>query len=45
MAITSDLCIKDGGLSLEGFQRLHQLEAEDSQGDPAELWVTLASMG
>ena len=35
----------EGELTLEGFLTLHQMEAEDNEGDPAELWVTLHSMG
>ena len=37
--------LKNGELSLEGFQTLHQMEAQDNNGDPGELWVTLSSMG
>jgi len=32
-------------LTLKGFLRLHQMEAEDNSGDSAELWVTLNAMG
>ena len=39
-----DLTLK-GELTLAGFLRLHQMEAEDNCGDSAELWVTLNAMG
>ena len=35
----------EGELTLGGFMQLHQMEAEDSSGDSAELWVTLNAMG
>ena len=35
----------NGELSLPGFLKLHQMEADDNRGDSAELWVTLNAMG
>jgi len=32
-------------LTLDGFLTLHQMEAEDNQGDPTELRVTVQAMG
>jgi len=32
-------------LTLDGFLTLHQMEAEDNQGDPRELRVTVQAMG
>lgn len=32
-------------LTLEGFLELHQMEADDSDGDTEDLWITLATMG
>ena len=37
--------LANGELTLAGFLRLHQMEAEDNSGDSAELWVTLNAMG
>jgi len=34
-----------GELTLEGFLALHQMEAEDNDGDDTELWVTVNAMG
>ncbi|XP_023328864.1 EF-hand calcium-binding domain-containing protein 7 [Eurytemora carolleeae] len=37
--------LKNGELTLEGFNTLHLMEAEENSGDSTELWVTLQSMG
>ena len=34
-----------GELTKEGFLALHQMEAEDNEGDSSELWVTVNAMG
>ena len=30
---------------MDGFLKLHQMEVEDNEGDPSELWITLDAMG
>ena len=35
----------EGELTLEGFLTLHQMEAEDTNGDDSELRVTVEAMG
>ena len=35
----------EGELTLEGFLTLHQMEAEDNNGDDSELRVTVEAMG
>ena len=40
-----ELYLKDGELTLAGFLTLHEMEAEDTDGDEAELWTTLHSLG
>jgi len=37
--------LKNGELTLDGFLTLHQMEAEDNDGDPSELRVTVQAMG
>jgi len=37
--------LKNGELTLDGFLTLHQMEAEDNDGDPSELKVTVQAMG
>ena len=37
--------LKNGELTLDGFLTLHQMEAEDNDGDPNELKVTVQAMG
>lgn len=37
--------LEDGELTLNGFIDLHQMEAEDCNGEEDDLWVTLYSMG
>ncbi|XP_066973095.1 EF-hand calcium-binding domain-containing protein 7-like [Macrobrachium rosenbergii] len=37
--------VDDGELTFNGFMALHQLEAEDNNGDSDDLWVSLEAMG
>ena len=37
--------MKDDEITLNGFLELNLMEAQDSDGDPNDLWVTLESMG
>ena len=37
--------LKNGELTLDGFLTLHHMEAEDNDGDPSELKVTVEAMG
>lgn len=37
--------MKDDEITLKGFLDLNMMEAQDSDGDPNDLWVTLESMG
>ncbi|XP_006812263.1 EF-hand calcium-binding domain-containing protein 7-like [Saccoglossus kowalevskii] len=37
--------LKNGEITKKGFFDLHQMEANDSDGDLEDLWVTLSSMG
>ncbi|XP_078658138.1 EF-hand calcium-binding domain-containing protein 7-like isoform X2 [Branchiostoma floridae x Branchiostoma belcheri] len=37
--------LKKGELTRKGFTDLNLMEAQDSEGDTEELWVTLSSMG
>lgn len=37
--------LKNGELTLDGFLTLHQMEAEDNDGEPSELKVTVQAMG
>ena len=37
--------MKDDEITLEGFLELNTMEAQDADGDPNDLWVTLESMG
>jgi len=37
--------LRNNELTLDGFLTLHQMEAEDNQGDPRELRVTVQAMG
>jgi len=37
--------LKNGELTLDGFLTLHQMEAEDNNGDASELNVTVQAMG
>ena len=43
--VVENFPLKDGELTLDGFLTLHQMEAEDNDGDDAELRVTLQTMG
>ena len=43
--ITENIELKDGQITMKGFIQLNQMEAEDNEGDTADLWVTLSSMG
>lgn len=36
---------KKNELTRQGFMELNLMEANDREGDPADLWVTLESMG
>ena len=42
---TENAELKDGKLTLDGFLHLNEMEAEDAEEDPEELWVTLAAWG
>lgn len=37
--------LRNNELTLDGFLTLHQMEAEDNEGDPRELRVTVQAMG
>ena len=37
--------MKDDEITLNGFLELNLMEAQDADGDPNDLWVTLESMG
>ena len=37
--------MKDDEITLKGFLNLNLMEAQDADGDPNDLWVTLESMG
>ena len=37
--------MKDDEITLKGFLDLNLMEAQDADGDPNDLWVTLGSMG
>ncbi|KAL3868825.1 hypothetical protein ACJMK2_041582, partial [Sinanodonta woodiana] len=37
--------LMDGEITLNGFVKLNEMEAEDSEGDTDDLWMTLSSMG
>ena len=37
--------MKDDEITLNGFLELNLMEAQDADGDPDDLWVTLESMG
>ena len=37
--------MKDDEITLNGFLELNLMEAQDGDGDPNDLWVTLESMG
>ena len=37
--------MKDDEITLNGFLELNLMEAQDADGDPNDLWVTLGSMG
>ena len=43
--VTENVELEGGKLTLDGFLKLNQMEAEDTEGDPEELWVTLSSWG
>ena len=43
--MTENAELEDGKLTLNGFLRLNEMEAEDAEADPEELWITLASWG
>ncbi|XP_060589245.1 EF-hand calcium-binding domain-containing protein 7-like isoform X15 [Ruditapes philippinarum] len=37
--------LENGEITKQGFIELNEMEAEDSQGDVEDLWITLTSMG
>lgn len=37
--------MKDDEISLKGFLDLNMMEAQDADGDPNDLWLTLENMG
>lgn len=37
--------MKDDEISLKGFHDLNMMEAQDADGDPNDLWLTLENMG
>lgn len=37
--------MKADEITLKGFLDLNMMEAQDADGDPDDLWVTLESMG
>lgn len=42
---TENFDTKKNELTKQGFMDLHLMEANDREGDPLDLWVTLHSMG
>ena len=43
--ITERTSLENGEITKRGFIELNEMEAEDSQGDVEDLWITLTSMG
>jgi len=37
--------MQDDEISLKGFLDLNMMEAQDADGDPNDLWLTLENMG
>lgn len=37
--------MKDDEITLKGFLDLNMMEAQDADGDPNDLWLTLENMG
>lgn len=37
--------VKDDEITLKGFLDLNMMEAQDADGDPNDLWLTLENMG
>ena len=42
---TERTSLEKGEITKRGFIELNEMEAEDSQGDVEDLWITLTSMG
>lgn len=45
VALTENFDTKKNELTRQGFMDLNLMEANDREGDPRDLWVTLLSMG
>jgi hypothetical protein len=45
VVFTENFDTKKNELTRQGFMDLHLMEANDREGDPLDLWVTLHSMG
>ena len=45
MFLLDNFEMKDDEITLNGFLVLNLMEAQDADGDPNDLWVTLESMG
>lgn len=43
--ISERLELEDGEITKNGFLQLNEMEAEDSNGDEDDMWVTLESLG
>ena len=43
--VTERTSLENGEITKRGFIELNEMEAEDSQGDVEDLWITLTSMG
>lgn len=45
VVLTDNFDTKKNELTRQGFMDLNLMEANDREGDPRDLWVTLLSMG
>lgn len=45
VVLTENFDTKKNELTRQGFMDLNLMEANDREGDPRDLWVTLLSMG
>lgn len=45
VVLTENFRTKKNELTRQGFMDLNLMEANDREGDPRDLWVTLHSMG
>lgn len=45
VVLTENFDTKKNELTRQGFMDLNLMEANDREGDPRDLWVTLHSMG